>query len=123
VGAVRRTRRETLARSRRQARWIGLAGFAVAALLPPLLFHRLVADIASEFRLDFRYLVAEWSPWFLMAVGLAFFLPVALSAGGDPEGRFYPRARNAYAGWGITLYLLGLLLAVQVAQIAGDHGA
>ena len=26
-------------------------------------------------------------------------------------------ARNAYAGWGITLYLLGLALAVQVARL------
>ena len=27
------------------------------------------------------------------------------------------RVRNAYAGWGITLYLLGFGLATQVAQI------
>ena len=28
------------------------------------------------------------------------------------------RSRNAYAGWGVTLYLLGVILAVQVAQLA-----
>jgi hypothetical protein len=84
-----------------------------------LLFRNIVADIASEFRLDARYLVAEWSPWLLLAAGLVFLAPVAWSAGRDTESRWYPRARNAYAGWGTTLYLLGLGLAVQVAQIAG----
>jgi hypothetical protein len=56
-------------------------------------------------------------PWVLIAAGLAFFVPVAWSAGRDPGSRWYPRARNAYAGWGITLYLLGCGLATQVAQI------
>ena len=36
---------------------------------------------------------------------------------GDPEGRFYPRARNAYLAWGLSLYLLGFLLATQVARL------
>ncbi len=52
-----------------------------------------------------------------MAAGLVLFIPVALSIGRDPESRFYPRARNAYLGWGITLYLLGFLIAWQVARI------
>jgi hypothetical protein len=43
---------------------------------------------------------------------------VVVSAGRDPESRFYPRARGAYLGWGVTLYLLGLALASQVAQLA-----
>jgi hypothetical protein len=50
---------------------------------------------------------------------MAFLLPVAVSAGRPPESRIYPRARNAYAGWGVTLYLLGFLLALQVAEVAG----
>src|SRR4051812_50099092 len=58
-----------------------------------------------------------WTPWVLMALGLGFFIPVALSEGRDPEGRFYPRARNAYFGWGVSLYLLGFLLAWQGARI------
>jgi hypothetical protein len=95
-------------------------GFLFAAALPIVLFRRVVADIASEFRLDFAYLVAEWSPWVLIAAGLAFALPVVWSAGRDPESRWYPRARNAYAGWAITLYLLGTALGVQVAQISGN---
>jgi hypothetical protein len=105
-------------RARQRARWVGAVGFLCALLLPTLLFHRLVGDIASEFRLDARYLLTEWSPWFLLGAGLAFLLPVAWSAGRDIESRWYPRARNAYAGWGITLYLLGLALGAQVAQIA-----
>lgn len=102
-----------------RARRMGVAGFLVAAALPALLFHRLVQDIASEFRLDVAYLAAEWAPWILIAAGLAFAAPVAWSAGRDPESRWYPRARNAYAGWASVLYLLGMLLGLQVAAVAG----
>ena len=106
-------------RAGKRARRVGAISFLGAAALPILLFHRLVADIAAEFRLDLRYLVAEWSPWILLAIGLAFLAPVAFTAGRNAESRWYPRARNAYAGWGITLYLLGMALATQVAAIAG----
>ena len=74
----------------------------LAAALPVVLFHNVVSDIASEFRVDARYLIAEWSPWLLLACGLLFLAPVAWSAGRDSESRWYPRSRNAYAGWGIT---------------------
>ena len=107
-------------RSRRQARALGAVGFIVAAALPAILFHRIVADISREFRLDPKYFV-EWAPWALLVVGLAFLLPVALSAGLDPDSRFFPRFRRAYAGWGITLYLLGIALATQVAQLYELH--
>ena len=80
-----------------------------------------MVGIASEFRLDVHYLLSEWLPWVLIGLGLAFCLTVVWSAGVDPESRWYPRARNAYAGWGITLYLLGLALATQVAQIYELH--
>ena len=106
---------------RRRARWLSALAFASALVLPVLLFGDVVAGIASEFRLDAHYLLSEWSPWVLIAVGLAFCLPVVWSAGADPESRWYPRARNAYAGWGITLYLLGLALGTQVAQIYALH--
>ena len=49
-------------------------------------------------------------------------LPVVISIGRHPESRFYPRSRNAYTGWGITLYLLGCAIATQVAQIAAGSG-
>ena len=113
--ALRREREEA---RRRQAQRIGAAGFLLACVLPIVLWHRVIGAIASDFRFDANYLVTGWSPWILMALGLAFFVPVAISNGRDPEGRFYPKARNAYAGWGITLYLLGFALATQVAQIA-----
>jgi len=106
-------------RARARARRVGFAGFLVAVALPVLLFHGLVKDIAAEFRLDLVYLVAEWAPWALIAAGLAFAAPVVWSSGRDPDGRWYPRSRNAYAGWASVLYLLGMLLGVQVAAVAG----
>lgn len=104
----------------RRARVLGALGLLAACALPPLLWWQVVVDIASQFRLDLSYLLAGWSPWVLILGGIAFLIPVALSAGGDPDSRWYPRARNAYAGWAVTLYLLGCALATQVAQIH-DH--
>ena len=114
-----RRRPRKAAHARDHARRVGFAGFAVAAVLPALLFHRLVADIASQFRLDALYLIAEWFPWVLIVAGLLFAVPVVWSVGRDPYGRWYPRARNAYAGWATVLYLLGMALGVQVAAVAG----
>jgi hypothetical protein len=111
----RRARQEQL--RRRRAQLVGLGGFLAAASLPWVLFSRVIGDIVSEFRWDLKYLVAEWSPWALIAAGIAFFVPVALSIGRDPESRFYPQARAADFGWGITLYVLGVALASQVAQL------
>jgi hypothetical protein len=105
--------------ARARSRRVGVVGFLLAAVLPAFLFHRLVSDIASEFRLDVLYLVAEWSPWVLIAAGLLFAVPVVWSAGRDPHGRWYPRSRNAYAAWAMVLYLLGMVLAVQVSAVAG----
>jgi hypothetical protein len=108
-------------RRRRQARRVGLAGFGLAVALPVLLFRRAIRDIAAAFQFDLEYF-SGWVPWLLILAGLLFFVPVAWSAGRDPESKWYPRARNAYAGWGITLYLLGFALATQVASIH-DHVA
>jgi len=96
-------------------------GLLAAATLPFLLWHRVIADIFAAFEPHLRWYVGL-TPWALMIAGLIFFIPVWLSAGRDPEGRFYPQARNAYAGWGITLYLLGLMLATQVARIHNGAG-
>jgi len=101
---------------RRQARRVGALGFLAAATLPFVLWWRALSLVAADFRLDLRYLTG-WFPWLLIVLGLAFLIPVALSAGRDPGSRWYPRARNAYAGWGVTLYILGCALAVQVTQI------
>jgi hypothetical protein len=106
-----------VSRNRRQAQILGALGLAGAAALPWVLWRRAIREIFGEFRVDVHYLLQELTPWVLIALGLLFLLPVALSAGRDPDSRWYPQARNAYAGWGITLYLLGIGLGSQVAQL------
>jgi hypothetical protein len=101
-----------------RARLARMSVFAAVASLPWVLWHRVLGEITSEFRLDVGYVLSELSPWLLIAGGTLFLLPVVLSAGRDPESRFYPRARGAYLGWGVTLYLLGTGLAGMVSQLA-----
>src|SRR5688572_19613881 len=91
-------------------------GFLLAALLPFALWHDTIADIAPGFRLDLGYLTG-WLPWLLMGLGLACFVPVILDRIRDPERRFYGSHRAAWFGWSVSLYLLGFLLAWQVARI------
>jgi hypothetical protein len=105
---------------RRTARLVGLVGFLAAAALPPILWHRAIAAVAADFRVDIPYLTG-WIAYAMIAIGLLFFVPVLVSIGRKPDSRLYPRARNAYAAWGISCYLLGLALATQVAQIAAGH--
>jgi hypothetical protein len=114
---TRRTgaRRQEL--SRRNAQLVGLLGFTVAAALPPVLWHRAIAAVAQDFRLDLEYL-SGWTGYVLIVAGLAFFVPVVLSIGKLPGSRLYPRSRNAYVAWGISLYILGFAIAVQVAAVA-----
>ena len=95
---------------------MGAVTVVVAAVLPVVLWRHVIADIASVYSFDVGYFVG-WAPWALMVIGILFFIPVAWSEGRDPEGRFYPKARNAYMGWGVTLYLLGFMIAWQVARI------
>jgi hypothetical protein len=107
-------------RARRNARLLGAAGFAAAAALPPLLWHRPMAAVAQDFQLDVDYL-SGWTGYALLASGLAFLAPVVLSIGRAPPSRLYPRARKAYAAWGICLYLLGFAIATQVATVMRVH--
>ena len=104
--------------SRRRAVRVSAALLLGAICLPILLWHDVVIDIASVFRLDWRYLLMGWTPWVLMTLGLVCFIPVGVSHLRDPDRRFARRGTNAWAGWGVTLYLLGFALATQVAQIA-----
>jgi hypothetical protein len=97
------------------ARIAGLAGFAVAAALPVVLWHRAIALMAADFRLELGYLVTGWTGWALIGAGLLFLVPVVATIGLKPGGRFYPRSRNAYLAWGTSLYLMGAALASQVA--------
>lgn len=93
----------------------GLAGLAGAAALPLVLWHRAIELVASDFRPEPGYLLTGWTGYGLIALGLVLMLPVAASRGMHPEARLYPRGRKAYLGWGVSLYLLGALLASQVA--------
>lgn len=106
--------------SRRNARVVGLAGFVAACALPPLLWHRAIAAVASDFRLELDYL-SGWTGYLLIALGLLALVPVLVSIGRTPDSRLYPRARNAYAGWGVSLYVLGCAIASQVAAVTGVH--
>ena len=108
-------------RARRQARITGCVGFVLAACLPIVLFGRTITTIAQAFRFDLTYLLTGWSPWVLMGLGLLCFIPVALDEIRDR--RFYRNGSGAWAGWGVTLYLLGFALATQVTQIAGSLGS
>lgn len=108
-------------RGRRNERIVGLIGFLGALALPVLLWHRAFAIIASDFRLETEYLITGWTGYSLIGLGLAFLVPVVWSIGRRPDSRFYPRSRNAYAAWGVCLYLLGIILASQVAAVARVH--
>ena len=83
-----------------------LAVLGVAALLPALLWHGAVAAVASGFRLELGYLVTGWTGFALIALGLLLMLRAQV-------GR--PRAPHACTGWGVSLYLLGAMLASMVA--------
>jgi hypothetical protein len=100
---------------------IGLGGFLAAAALPFVLWHRAIWIISSDFRFDSEYLVSGWTGYMLIGLGLLFMVPVVASIGRNPDSRLYPRSRNAYFGWGVTLYILGLALAAQVAAVARDQ--
>ena len=121
IRASTRARKHHL--SRRQSQLVGLGGFIAALLLPVILWHRPIAIIASDFRIDFEYLLTGWTGYSFIALGLVFMVPVILSIGRAPTSRLYPRSRNAYAAWGICLYLLGLALASQVAAVASVQGS
>jgi hypothetical protein len=107
--------------SRRNARLVGLAGFLVAASLPPILWHRAIAEVTSNFHVEAQYLTG-WIAYAMIVIGLAFLVPVLLSIGRHPQSRLYPRSRNALLGWGVSCYLLGIALATQVAQLVAGPG-
>jgi hypothetical protein len=94
---------------------IGLIGFACAAALPWALWHHAIAAVASDFRMDAAYLLTGWLGYALIALGLLCLVPVVWSTGRNPGSRFYPRLRNAYLGWGLSLYVLGFAVAAEVA--------
>ena len=96
---------------------LAFAWLGCVAVAPFAIWHHVLSDILGSFHWSFSYLVGELSPWFLLLTGVAFMIPVAISAGRNPESRLYPRARRAYIAWGTVAYLLGLLLTLQVAEV------
>jgi hypothetical protein len=109
-------RARELARRRLAVR-TGAGGFVLAAVLPVLLWRDTVTRIAAAFEPSATYFITGWSPWVLMALGLLCSIP-ALVRLRPTRARFYGPGPGAWAGWGVTLYLLGSALATQVAQLA-----
>jgi hypothetical protein len=107
-----------LPRSRRRERVLGLVALAAAGAVPALVYRDLLSKVIGSFGLDAGYIVFGASGFVLMALGLLAAFPVVFSIGRDPDSRLYPRSRGALAGWGLSLYLLGIMLVVQIGAIA-----
>ncbi len=101
---------------------VACACVILLGIAPTLIWEDLLAQAVDSFRWSPAYLLTEWSPWLLLGGGLAFLVPVAVSSGRPPDSRLYPRSRRAYLAWGLVLYLLGVGLAVQLAQVAAFSG-
>lgn len=99
---------------------MGVAGLIAAAAIPVLLFRDLLADVAGTFEPSLYWLLTGASGFALMAAGLVVVTPVVLSIGRTPDSRLYPRSRSALAGWGVSLYLLGSMLLLQIGAIANN---
>jgi hypothetical protein len=98
-----------------------LLALAVFSAAPFLVFQQTVRDAATDFRVEFNYLVTGWAPWFLIVLGMLCFVPVVVSMGRSAFSRWSlaPGIRHAYEVWGAVLYLLGVLLLAQTSQVAG----
>jgi hypothetical protein len=96
------------------------AALAVFAAAPFYVFNHVVQDAATDFRVEFKYLLTGWGPWLLVVVGALCFVPVVVSIGRSAFSRWSlpPGIRTAYEVWGATLYILGVLLLTQTAQVA-----
>ena len=102
---------------RRIAALMALAAFSAA---PFFVFQQTVQDAATDFRVDFNYLLTGWAPWLLIVLGLLCFVPVVVSMGRSTFSRWSlpPGIQHAYEVWGAVLYLLGVLLLTQTSQVA-----
>jgi hypothetical protein len=108
----------------RHGAWRGRLAACLAIALfcaaPVVIFQATMRDAATEFRLEFNYLVTGWGPWALIALGSLCFVPVAASIGRDVYSRWFlsARIRHIWEIWGAVLYLLGVVLLTQTSQIA-----
>ena len=106
--------------SRRRERLLALVALIAAGAVPAYLYRDLLSDVVGSFTLDVGYIAFGASGFALMTLGLLASLPVVLSIGRNPDSRLYPRSRGALAGWGVSLYLLGIMLVIQIGAIAAD---
>ena len=114
------TANDIISRRKAPAHTVTTAAFAwllVMTILPIAIWHRMLVEIVGAFHWNLGYLLSDLMPWLLLAAGIGFMLPVAISAGRSPESRLYPRARRAYAAWGTVAYLLGVILALELAEV------
>jgi hypothetical protein len=95
-----------------------VAGLIAATAIPLVLFWDLFGKVASTFEPSLDWLLTGASGFALMFAGIAAVTPVVLSIGRTPDSRLYPRSRGSLAGWGVSLYLLGAMLLVQIGAIA-----
>ena len=94
-----------------------LSVLAALVLIPFLLWHRVIRDVVASFHWSLTYAAVDLGPWLLLALGVAFLLPVAISSGLHPESRLYPRGRRSYFIWGVVLYLLGSVLVIELYNL------
>ena len=104
--------------STRGERLLGFAGLIAAAGIPIVLFRGLLADVAATFELSLNWLLTGASGFALIFAGVIAVTPVVVSIGMTPDSRLYPRSRGALAGWGVSLYLMGSMLLLQIGAIA-----
>jgi hypothetical protein len=104
--------------STRSERLLGLAGLIAAAGVPVVLFRDLLSDVATTFEPSLNWLLTGASGFALIFAGVIAATPVVISIGRTPDSRLYPRSRGALAGWGVSLYLMGAMLLVQIGAIA-----
>jgi hypothetical protein len=104
--------------SGRGDRILGLAGLVAAGAVPAWIFRDLLAHLANSFQPNVDWLLTGAIGFALMGGGLLASVPVVLSIGRTPDHPLYPRSRGSLAGWGVSLYLLGAMLVVQIGAIA-----
>ncbi len=97
---------------------LGVGGLIAATVIPVVLFWDLLGDVATTFEPSLNWLLTGASGFGLIFAGVAAVTPVVLSIGRTPDSRLYPRSRGALAGWGVSLYLMGAMLLVQIGAIA-----
>jgi hypothetical protein len=102
----------------RGERLLGIAGWIAAGAVPAWIFRDLLGHLATSFEPSANWLLTGAIGFTLMWGGLLASAPVVLSIGRTPDHPLYPRSRGALAGWGVSLYLLGVMLVVQIGTIA-----